>query len=38
MWGRQSYRLVTLNFKDNAKDSHGNDWPIRYKRQNGTIT
>ncbi|WP_219222445.1 GMC oxidoreductase [Pedobacter antarcticus] len=31
MWGRQSYRFSDLNFEDNKKDGHGNDWPIRYK-------
>ncbi len=31
MWGRQSYRLSDLNFTDNLRDGHGNDWPIRYK-------
>jgi choline dehydrogenase-like flavoprotein len=31
MWGRQSYRLSDMNFEENAKDGHGNDWPIRYK-------
>lgn len=30
-WGRQSYRLSDLDFKANAKDGHGVDWPIRYK-------
>lgn len=31
MWGRQSYRFSDINFEDNLKDGHGNDWPIRYK-------
>lgn len=31
MWGRQSYRWSDLDFTANAKDGHGNDWPIRYK-------
>ncbi|WP_296683459.1 NAD(P)-binding protein, partial [Flavobacterium sp.] len=31
MWGRQSYRFSDVNFEDNKKDGHGNDWPIRYK-------
>jgi choline dehydrogenase-like flavoprotein len=31
MWGRQSYRFSDINFEDNKKDGHGNDWPIRYK-------
>lgn len=30
MWGRQSYRFSDHNFEDNARDGHGNDWPIRY--------
>ncbi len=30
-WGRQTYRLSDLDFEANAKDSHGVDWPIRYK-------
>jgi choline dehydrogenase-like flavoprotein len=31
MWGRQSYRFSDINFEDNLKDGHGNDWPVRYK-------
>ncbi len=31
MWGRQVYRWSDLDFEANAKDGHGNDWPIRYK-------
>ena len=31
MWGRQVYRWSDLDFGANAKDGHGNDWPIRYK-------
>jgi choline dehydrogenase-like flavoprotein len=31
MWGRQVYRWSDLDFTANAKDGHGNDWPIRYK-------
>jgi choline dehydrogenase-like flavoprotein len=31
MWGRQCYRWSDLDFEANAKDSHGVDWPIRYK-------
>jgi choline dehydrogenase-like flavoprotein len=31
MWGRQSYRWSDLDFEANLKDSHGVDWPIRYK-------
>ncbi len=31
MWGRQCYRLSDLDFEANARDGHGNDWPIRYK-------
>lgn len=30
-WGRQVYRWSNLDFEANAKDGHGNDWPIRYK-------
>ncbi len=30
-WGRQVYRWSDLDFEANAKDGHGNDWPIRYK-------
>jgi choline dehydrogenase-like flavoprotein len=30
MWGRQVYRWSDLDFGANAKDGHGNDWPIRY--------
>lgn len=30
-WGRQVYRWSDLDFAANAKDGHGNDWPIRYK-------
>nr|WP_308807646.1 GMC family oxidoreductase [Pseudoduganella dura] len=29
-WGRQSYRWGDDDFKANARDGHGNDWPIRY--------
>jgi glucoside 3-dehydrogenase (cytochrome c) catalytic subunit len=29
MWGRQVYRWSDLDFEANAKDGHGNDWPIR---------
>jgi len=29
-WGRQVYRWSDLDFGANAKDGHGNDWPIRY--------
>ncbi|QIK78281.1 GMC family oxidoreductase [Sphingomonas piscis] len=31
MWGRQSYRMSPMDFESNAKDGHGNDWPIRYE-------
>jgi choline dehydrogenase-like flavoprotein len=31
MWGRQVYRWSDLDFEANAKDGHGNDWPIRYQ-------
>ncbi|HTJ20795.1 MAG TPA: GMC family oxidoreductase [Gemmatimonadaceae bacterium] len=30
-WGRQVYRWSDLDFEANARDGHGNDWPIRYK-------
>lgn len=30
-WGRQSYRLSDLDFEANLRDSHGVDWPVRYK-------
>ncbi len=29
-WGRQVYRWSDLDFEANAKDGHGNDWPVRY--------
>jgi choline dehydrogenase-like flavoprotein len=29
-WGRMVYRWSDLDFEANAKDGHGNDWPIRY--------
>ncbi|MFI5245192.1 MAG: GMC oxidoreductase [Gemmatimonadales bacterium] len=29
-WGRQVYRWSDLDFGANARDGHGNDWPIRY--------
>ncbi|AEG50929.1 Gluconate 2-dehydrogenase (acceptor) [Sphingobium chlorophenolicum L-1] len=29
-WGRQSYRMASLNFEENLIDGHGVDWPIRY--------
>ncbi|MGY8946214.1 MAG: GMC oxidoreductase [Flavobacteriales bacterium] len=31
IWGRQTYRWSDLDFKANAKDGFGVDWPIRYK-------
>ena len=31
MWGRQVYRWSDLDFGANARDGHGNDWPIRYE-------
>ena len=31
LWGRQSYRWSDLDFKANAADGHGTNWPIRYK-------
>jgi len=30
-WSRQVYRWSDLDFEANAKDGHGNDWPIRYR-------
>lgn len=30
-WGRQVYRWSDVDFTANARDGHGNDWPIRYK-------
>lgn len=30
MWGRQCSRWADLDFEANARDGHGNDWPIRY--------
>ena len=30
-WGRQTYRWSDLDFKANAKDGVGVDWPIRYE-------
>jgi choline dehydrogenase-like flavoprotein len=29
-WGRQVYRWSDLDFEANARDGHGNDWPVRY--------
>ena len=31
LWGKQCYRWSDLDFKANAIDGHGVDWPIRYK-------
>ena len=31
MWARLSYRLSDIDFKANAKDGFGTDWPFRYK-------
>ena len=31
LWGKQTYRWSDLDFKANAKDGNGVDWPIRYK-------
>jgi choline dehydrogenase-like flavoprotein len=31
LWGKQTYRWSDLDFKANAKDGNGIDWPIRYK-------
>lgn len=30
LWGKQTYRWSDLDFKANAEDGHGVDWPIRY--------
>lgn len=30
MWGRVSLRYGPQDFEANAKDGHGNDWPVRY--------
>lgn len=30
MWARHCYRWSDLDFEANARDGHGNDWPIRY--------
>ena len=30
IWGRVSLRYSPLDFEANARDGHGNDWPIRY--------
>lgn len=30
LWSRQVYRFSDLDFKANAADGHGSDWPIRY--------
>jgi choline dehydrogenase-like flavoprotein len=30
LWGKQCYRWSDLDFKANAEDGHGVDWPIRY--------
>ncbi len=31
LWARACYRWSNLDFEANMKDSHGVDWPIRYK-------
>ena len=31
LWGRQVYRWSDLDFEANLRDSHGIDWPIRYR-------
>lgn len=31
MWGRHTYRWSPMDFKANAKDGVGVDWPIRYE-------
>ncbi|HEX8582989.1 MAG TPA: GMC family oxidoreductase [Allosphingosinicella sp.] len=30
MWARQSYRMSDMDFRSNAEDGHGPEWPIRY--------
>ena len=30
VWGRQSYRLSSMDFEANAKEGVGVDWPVRY--------
>jgi hypothetical protein len=32
MGGISKLSFSDHNFEDNARDGHGNDWPIRYKR------
>jgi len=31
LWGKQCYRWSDIDFKANAEDGYGVDWPIRYK-------
>jgi glucoside 3-dehydrogenase (cytochrome c) catalytic subunit len=31
MWGRHSYRMSPLHFKENARDGHGVPWPFGYE-------
>ena len=31
LWGKQCYRWSDLDFKANAEDGYGVDWPIRYR-------
>ncbi len=31
LWGKQTYRWSDIDFRANAEDGHGVDWPIRYK-------
>lgn len=30
MWARQSYRMSEIDFRANAEDGYGVDWPVRY--------
>lgn len=30
LWARQCYRWSDFDFAANARDGHGNDWPVRY--------
>jgi len=31
MWGRHSYRMAPVHFKENTRDKHGLPWPIGYE-------
>ena len=31
LWGKQTYRWSDIDFRANAEDGHGVDWPIRYR-------